>query len=352
MGRRGQERPDQGAVGAPESRRVLRLEIARHQVPETLAWAGALTCAFGVVNALTLADQGPRAWVFNVVFGPVFLLMAWVVRTDRVPVAAVPWVWVGCSTALVALLADAYRVAPTDAGLAYLAVVMTAFPVLAVGWAPFLVAGGVMLAVTVPALASAPDQDLVADTLVCLAALAVGAALLRLRIRALDALADSQARLEQQATMDRLSGVLNRNGLQRAMPAVVAGAQRAGEDLLVWFVDVRGLKTANDRLGHEVGDAIIAAVGRALEASVRANDLVGRWGGDEFLVLGTGRSGSAEPLNQRVNAALATDATLRGRWSGTVSVGFAAGPPEASIDHLISAADADMYARRRESVDG
>lgn len=331
----------------PQGRRAVRLAIARRQVPETLLWAGGLTCVFGVVNALTLRQEGPWAWAVNAVFGPVFLLLGWAIRADRIPVVAVPWVWAGCSVALVALLANSYRIAPTAAGLAYLAVVMTAFAVLATAWAPFLVAGAAMIGFTLPALATVAEPALTEDALVLAAALLVGAVLLRLRIRALDALADSQAQLDHQATYDPLSGVLNRNGLQRAIPGIVAGAQRSGAQVLVWFVDVRGLKAANDGLGHHVGDAIIAAVGRALLASVRTNDLVGRWGGDEFLVLGTGHGESAEPLNDRVNAALAGDRELAGRWTGTVTVGFAAGPPEAGAERLITSADAHMYERRR-----
>lgn len=331
----------------PQGRRSVRLDVARRQVPETLLWAGVLTCVFGIVNALTRPEEGPWAWGVNAVFGPMFLLLGWAIRSGRVSSAAVPWVWAGCSVALVGLLANSYRLQPTDAGLAYLAIVMTAFPVLIIAWAPFAVAVAAMLVLTVPALATAPEPALTQDLLVIGAALLVGAVLLRLRIRALDALADFQARLDHQATYDPLSGVLNRNGLLRVLPGVLATAQRTGDSVLVWFVDVRGLKAANDGLGHDFGDAIIAAVGRALQRTVRTNDVVGRWGGDEFIVVGTGRAESAEPLNERVDAALAADPDLAGRWTGGVTVGFASGRPEAGVDVLISQADAHMYERRR-----
>lgn len=339
---------DRASSGA---RREVRLGIARAQVPEILAWAGVLTLAFGIVNAVTLGYEARSAWIVNLIFGPLFLLLAWLIRSGRVPIAAVPWVWAASSAALVGLLANTYRASPTEAGLAYIALVMTAFAVLTSAWPPFLAAGAVMLAFTVPALASAPGRALANDVLVCLAALLVGAVLLRLRIRALDTLADYQARLDRQATYDPLSGVLNRNGMLRAIPGIVAAAQRAAESVLVWFVDVRGLKEANDVLGHDVGDAIIAAVGRALLASVRSNDVVGRWGGDEFIVVGTGHGESAEPLNDRVNELLAADPELVGRWAGTVTVGFASGPAEGGTDRLITAADAHMYQRRQGESD-
>ena len=116
--------------------------------------------------------------------------------------------------------------------------------------------------------------------------------------------------------------------------------------MLVWFVDVRGLKSANDSHGHEFGDAILVAVIEALRASVRANDLVARWGGDEFVVLGIGRQGDPEDLNRRVDALLEAEPSLTARWSRSVTIGFAAGPPDTLIDELIAAADADMYRRR------
>lgn len=347
MWRNGAHTHDVGLRATPERRRELRLEIARTQVPEVLAWAGALTCLFGIVNAATLSDEGAMAWAVNLVFGPLFIGLAWAIRSDRIPVRAVSWVWAACSVVLVVLLANSYRVAPSESGVAYIAVIMCAFAVLTSAWLPFVVAGAIMLAVTLPVLVVAGQQPLAGDVIACVTALLVGAVLLRLRIRALDALADSQAQLAHQATYDALTGVLNRNGLQQAMPAVVATAERSGQSVMVWFIDVRGLKAANDRHGHDLGDAIIAAVGRCLKAAVRANDIVGRWGGDEFVVLGTGTTGSAEPLNQRVNAALAADGALAGRWTGTVTVGFASGSPAEGAEPLISAADAHMYERRR-----
>ena len=212
-----------------------------------------------------------------------------------------------------------------------------------------------MLVTVTVAFSVTPGADVTEDVLACAAALGMSAALLRLRLGALDALADTQAQLDRQATSDPLSGVLNRNGLRRAIPAVVAGAQRSAAPILVWFVDVRGLKAANDNHGHDLGDAIIAAVGRALRSCVRTNDLVARWGGDEFVILGTGGaaaggSDSALDLNTRVDAALAVDPDLVGRWRGTVTVGFAAGTATDDVDRLISDADADMYRRRQPTA--
>ena len=332
-------------------RRDLRLQVAQRQVPEILTWAGAMTLVFALVNYLTLSSAQSGTWIINVVFGPLFIVLAWLIHSGRIPMAAVPWVWALCSLVLVAMLANAYRFEPEPAALAYLAAVMVAFGALTHSWPPFVVAAVGMLGVSTAAFVVSPGTDVVESALACVVALGISAALLRLRIGALDALADSQAQLDRQATYDSLSDVLNRNGLRRAIPSVVAGAQRSSTPVLVWFVDVRGLKAANDRFGHDLGDAIIRAVARALRGCVRTNDIVGRWGGDEFVVLGTGGvagpgGASAEELNQRLDAALAVDPELAGRWRGSVTVGFASGTYTADVDRLIEQADADMYRRR------
>jgi diguanylate cyclase (GGDEF)-like protein len=331
-----------------EQRRELRLRLARRQIPEILAWAGALTLVFGVVNYLTLPGESPWAWGTNLLFGPLFLGLAWAIRRGVFGEGLIPWVWAFCSLILVVMLAIVFFHQPTPPNLAYLVAVITAFGPLTHAWAPFWAAGAAMVAVVTAAFAATPGVAVVDSVLVCVAGLLIGAVLLRLRTKALDDLAESQAQLDHQATYDPMTDVLNRNGLERAIPAVTATALRSGDRVLVWFVDVRGLKQANDANGHAFGDAIIRATADALRACVRANDVIARWGGDEFVVLGEGESGSAEELNDRVNAELQKEVGLVGDWPRAVTVGFASGPADADVDGLIVRADTNMYARRQE----
>lgn len=284
----------------------------------------------------------------NLVFGPLFLVLAWALRRGIIRAALAPWVWALCSLVLVALLTIILREQPTAANLAYIVAVLTAFGPITHAWPPFWTAAVAMLAVVIAAFATTPGVAIADSTLVCAAALLISAVLLRLRMNALDDLAETQAQLDHQATYDPLTDVLNRNGLERAIPSVTATAQRSDARILVWFVDVRGLKQANDAKGHAFGDAIIRATADALRACVRANDLIARWGGDEFVVIGEGTSGSAEELNVRVNAELARDDALSGDWPRAVTVGFASGPGDADVAALIARADTDMYRRREE----
>lgn len=333
-----------------EHRRDLRLGLARRQIPEVLAWAGALTLVFGVVNYLTLPGGSPWAWATNLVFGALFLGLAWAIRRDIIPAGLAPWVWALCSLALVTMLAVVFHEQPTGANLAYIVAVMTAFGPITHAWPPFWAAAAAMLGVSAVTFTTTAGTVVADSMLVCVAALLVSAVLLRLRMKALDDLADSQLQLDHLATYDPLTDVLNRHGLERAIPSVSAVAQRSEAQILVWFIDVRGLKQANDTHGHAFGDDIIRSTADALRACVRANDLIARWGGDEFVVLGEGSHGSAEDLNSRVNAALASVDGPGDAWPRSVTVGFASGPGDADVATLIARADTDMYRRRGQSA--
>jgi diguanylate cyclase len=113
------------------------------------------------------------------------------------------------------------------------------------------------------------------------------------------------------------------------------------------FVDIDGLKIANDRYGHAFGDDVIQLSGQAVQASVRGGDLVARWGGDELVVLGIGHHPAPGDFARRLDEHVNLSGIDRARWPGHLSVGFAQGDPSTvSVDELIGRADADMYGRR------
>src|SRR5688572_8550970 len=92
----------------------------------------------------------------------------------------------------------------------------------------------------------------------------------------------TQTRLAYMAEFDALTGLPNRNLLQDRLTQTVAQARRRGEQGAVLFIDLDRFKLINDTLGHHVGDALIAEVGRRLMQCVRSVDTVGRVSGDEF----------------------------------------------------------------------
>lgn len=102
---------------------------------------------------------------------------------------------------------------------------------------------------------------------------------------AFKALEQRQQELERLALLDPLTGVGNRRHLQQELRARLEEYRRYGWPMGVLLVDVDHFKHVNDRWGHDMGDEVLRAVSRTMAAAVRGFDCVGRWGGEEFLVL-------------------------------------------------------------------
>lgn len=91
-------------------------------------------------------------------------------------------------------------------------------------------------------------------------------------------------RLEQIARTDSLTGLLNRRALGEHLTRAAAHARRRDEPLSLMMIDLDRFKETNDEFGHEAGDRVLCAFANCLRDALRADDIYGRWGGDEFLV--------------------------------------------------------------------
>jgi diguanylate cyclase (GGDEF)-like protein len=160
-----------------------------------------------------------------------------------------------------------------------------------------------------------------------------------------------------QARQDSLTGLLNRRFLLDLAEREFQRAQRYRTTLAVAMLDLDGFKAVNDRFGHAAGDKVLQEVARCLAESVRAVDMVGRYGGDEFLlVLPDTSENTAQRIAARLQEQIETLALDVG--GEPVSLGLSAGVAVAhsaaadSLDSLIALADAEMYrvkaARRAE----
>ena len=165
-------------------------------------------------------------------------------------------------------------------------------------------------------------------------------------------LARLQARLaeaEGLADRDALTPLFNRRALMRELARARAATERYGGPASLVYFDLDGLKAINDRFGHSAGDAVLQAVAERLIGHVRASDVAGRMGGDEFAVILTQTNGfQAEAKARALAKAIAAEPVegLPPVVRLQVSWGVAEIRPEASPDAIVAEADAAMYAAR------
>ena len=185
---------------------------------------------------------------------------------------------------------------------------------------------------------------------------ALAAILLRFHLASRD-LQSAERALHYQATHDQLTGAANRTLLLTELNAAVVDAVPA-----LIFVDLDGFKLVNDSLGHQAGDDVLLAVTRRLAGEVRAEDLVARMGGDEFVIVCHAVDDAAvEALAHRIEESIRRPLTIGGR---TVSVGASVGVllPESGtvglgerpactlVAELLEAADSAMYDAKRSGA--
>lgn len=113
----------------------------------------------------------------------------------------------------------------------------------------------------------------------------VNAPIVRARVRNHIALRNALSELQNLATRDALTSLYNRRKMQECLAFEVSRAGCYARPLSIILIDVDHFKEINDTYGHPAGDAALVATGRWLRASLRASDIPGRWGGEEFLVI-------------------------------------------------------------------
>ena len=156
-----------------------------------------------------------------------------------------------------------------------------------------------------------------------------------------------QARIEQQANYDTLTGLANRSLLNDRLQTAIRAASAYGTRLAVVFVDLDRFKFINDSLGHHVGDELLRAMAERLKASVRESDTVARLGGDEFVLLinGHGEPDAVAVVLERMLSDISQPWTIpQGDFNVTCSIGVALYPDDGdSAQTLLKHADSAMY---------
>ncbi len=168
---------------------------------------------------------------------------------------------------------------------------------------------------------------------------------------AVETVASTLSATHDAATTDRLTGIPNRPAILAALFSEVERAARYDRPLAVAFVDIDLFKNVNDTYGHEAGDVVLRGVAATLRANIRSADSLGRYGGEEFMVVlpetdTQAAAALAEKLRQLVMGARHV-VERHGAISVTVSIGVATGTGRSlRVDALVRDADAAMYSAK------
>ena len=169
--------------------------------------------------------------------------------------------------------------------------------------------------------------------------------------RSINSISMALADTHDKATMDRLTGVANRQALLGELFAEVERAGRYERPLSVAFVDIDHFKAVNDSYGHAAGDVVLRGVAQTISENLRASDRIGRYGGEEFMLIltetdvdeGAVLTEKLRTLVQRQRFAVDGNPGL----SVTISIGIAGGTgPGLRMDSLVRDADAAMYSAK------
>lgn len=337
-------------------------------------WAGAfyaVACSYALI-AVALASPARRtpivavadifafacsaclAWGFRVRsgrHGGVSILVAWIVPALAMTALFVPldqnWLRIvptTCNALLCVMSAIALRAGPrpNDAAARATFLMLIAFAAL----------HGVC---AILAMRITPDRPeaLALFRTVALHSVPVGMTGLGLFMMLLIA-SDLAERLHRLAAYDPLTGVLNRRGIEAAAARLVAQSVRQDRPLALAIADLDRFKSINDRFGHSTGDAVLRCFARHCEAIVRTGDVVGRLGGEEFVVLMAGATtGAAAQAVDRLRAELPAALDACG-LPGSVTASFGIAALEGRGDGfaaMLERADAALYGSKDDGRD-
>jgi diguanylate cyclase len=156
----------------------------------------------------------------------------------------------------------------------------------------------------------------------------------------------AHARIEELAQVDELTGLLNRRYIMRSLNEELARAQRVGIPCAVAIMDLDFFKRINDQFGHPVGDEVLRTFAITLSANVRAIDRLGRYGGEEFLLIlpDTPCDQAVRTLDRLRSIVSEVDwTTLSGMMNVTMSAGVSEVSREDSAEDILARADAALY---------
>ena len=146
------------------------------------------------------------------------------------------------------------------------------------------------------------------------------------------------------ATVDVLTHIPNRRATQAFLEKELSRAQRNNSEFTIFLIDIDNFKQVNDRWGHAVGDEVLTKTAGIFLSMIRKQDLVGRWGGEEFLFIVPGPC-DAKALAERLRSKIANARYGHGKASFgiTISIGVASAKQSDQLDQILKKADQALY---------
>ncbi|MEJ2652786.1 MAG: sensor domain-containing diguanylate cyclase [Gammaproteobacteria bacterium] len=158
--------------------------------------------------------------------------------------------------------------------------------------------------------------------------------------------------LTHAATTDYLTGLANRAQFEKTVAAEISHARRTGQPFSILYMDLDGFKTVNDTFGHAAGDEVLCEVARRMKALVRAEDLLARFGGDEFaLFLRQNDDDSDEPLSKRMAESVRKPIALSSGQMVSVDISIGRAKYTYSVKvlaNMLEQADQALYKDKQE----
>lgn len=179
---------------------------------------------------------------------------------------------------------------------------------------------------------------------------------LRARVAIGARIVDLERRLRTERDTDTLTGLRNRGAITMTVETELARTQRLGEPLSLTLLDIDHFKQVNDMYGHPVGDQALRLIAAVVRQHVRPYDMVGRWGGEELLLLTSATLADAAVIAERVRAKIAaTPLMLADGQQITLTASFGVASTEQdgarTLDRLIHAADTALYHAKADGRD-
>lgn len=164
-------------------------------------------------------------------------------------------------------------------------------------------------------------------------------------------LLDLKTKLEESARTDPLTGICNRRGMKHQLQLELARVKRFGRIFSILLIDIDHFKMVNDTYGHETGDTVLTGVAQCLAETCRAQDIVSRWGGEEFLILlpETDQAGAMVVADKLRLAVQSLSFRHGGKpFSVTISLGVATFDPSLDLQTCIRRADEALYKAKKQ----